>query len=418
MKNRLSFKIHKSSIVAVLIIYYMLMESVFPFEDNSSLRSFFYWSKFIIAIAVIAYSVLFACKRETVMRRVCKETRILFLTPWIVMLLYSCIIWIIQGTDAPYVTRGISNFLSNVLPFLMGVDLVLIFKEKIVRSVIIAVCLMAFTNYIAGVVVNGPIFFIQLFNVNCIEHTFLKYKELHEIAYIIGLLLLYFFLNRNYRMNKVWFISCFAVFFFAWKRIGILALFISLLFYILLRLLNRSGKKFSVGTCSIIALIMCILYVGMSASDELISVLNKYGIDMMGRDIIYSYFRRFCDFSITYPGRGIGFVSRQFTYVTEADFGAMFALKQGLHNDLFSLYLEIGMIGFIMWTIYQLGYIPQKIKKMRGIDCAVQCFTYIIFTFVTYTTDNTLRYFVYQMTLIILITVTIYENIEKPHTLE
>lgn len=95
------------------------------------------------------------------------------------------------------------------------------------------------------------------------------------------------------------------------------------------------------------------------------------------------------------------------------DVGDMVALKQGLHNDLFSIYLEIGMFGFWGWIIYQLIYAPQKIYKYFGLNSAVQYFTYIVFTFVTYTTDNTLRYFVYQMVLVMIIAVSNYENSNK-----
>lgn len=410
MQNCVRLKFRKSSIIGVLIIYYMLMDSSFPFADDGSVLNFFYWTKFILAIVTILYAAFCVRKRDVELRSICKKTRQLLLTPWILMLLYSCIIWVTQKTANPYITRGISNFIANIIPILLGAALVVIYRERTVRVVVIAICLMALTNYTMGIIVNGPSFLVQLFNINCEESTYRVYKELHEIAYIAGLLLLYYFHKKDYRLNKGWLISVFIVFFFAWKRIGILALAIALLFYALLRHINKSGKKFNVVACGVIAFILSILYVWMSASDELSILLHEYGINMMGRDVIYSYFRKFCDFSITYPGRGIGFVSRQFNYLTWEDVGAMIALKQGLHNDLFSLYLEIGMIGFIAWAVYQLIYIPKKIREWSGIDCAVRCFTYIIFTFVTYTTDNTLRYFAYQMTLVILITVTYYEK--------
>lgn len=410
MQNCVSLKFRKSSIIGVLIIYYMLMDSSFPFADGGSALNFFYWTKFILAIVIILYAAFCVSKRDVELRSICKKTRQLLLTPCILMLLYSCIIWVTQKTANPYITRGISNFIANIIPILLGAALVVIYRERAVRVVVIAICLMAFTNYTMGIIVNGPSFLVQLFNINCEESTYRVYKELHEIAYIAGLLLLYYFHKKDYKLNKGWLISVFIVFFFAWKRIGILALAIALLFYALLRHINKSGKKFNVVACGVIAFILSILYVWMSASDELSILLHEYGINMMGRDVIYSYFRKFCDFSITYPGRGIGFVSRQFNYLTWEDVGAMIALKQGLHNDLFSLYLEIGMIGFIAWVVYQLIYIPKKIREWSGIDCAVRCFTYIIFTFVTYTTDNTLRYFAYQMTLVILIAVTCYEK--------
>lgn len=410
MLNSVNLKLRKSSIIGVLIIYYMLMDSSFPFADGGSALNFFYWTKFILAVVTILHAAFCVSKRDVRLRSICKKIRQLLFTPWFLMLLYSCIIWVTQKTATPYITRGISNFIANVIPILLGVALVAIYRERTVRLVVIAICIMAFTNYMTGIIVNGPSFVVQLFNINCEESTFLVYKELHEIAYIAGLLLLYYFHKKDYKLNKGWLISVFIVFFFAWKRIGILALAIAFLFYALLRHINKSGKKFNVVACGVIAFMLSILYVWMSASDELSTLLHEYGINMMGRDVIYSYFRKFCDFSITYPGRGIGFVSRQFNYLTWEDVGAMVALKQGLHNDLFSLYLEIGMIGFLVWVVYQLIYISKKIREWYGIDCAVRCFTYIIFTFVTYTTDNTLRYFVYQMTLVVLIAVTCYEK--------
>lgn len=412
MQQCASQKFKKSSLIGVMLIYYVIMDSSFPFGDNGTALGFFYWTKFGLSVGVIFYATFCASKRNKELNCVCNRVQKLYITPWIVMLVYSCIIWGIQKTAIPYITRGISNFIANVIPLLLGASLVIIYRERVVRLVVISICMMALTNYITGIVINGPSFLMQLLNVNCEESTYRVYKELHEIAYIVGLLLIYYFYTRD-GINRGWLLTIVMIFFFAWKRIGILALVIAFMFYALLKHINKGEKRSIVVAARIIAFCVSILYVWMSASDELTELLHEYGINMMGRDVIYAYFRKFCDFSIAYPGRGIGFVSRQFNYLTWEDVGAMVALKQGLHNDLFSLYLEIGMIGFIAWIVYQLIYIPKKIREWYGIDCAVRCFTCIIFTFVTYTTDNTLRYFVYQTVFTILITVTCYGQQKK-----
>ena len=405
-----SFKFKKSSFFGVLIIYYVLMDSSFPFGNNDKLVNFFYWTKFGIALIIILYVMFLYNKQNILIKKNNKKISYLVLMPWFVMFLYSCFIWLLQKTPTPYITRGVSNFLSIILPISLGLALFDIYKEETVRLVVISICLMSFSNYIVGFIVNGFSFLPQLLNIYCEESTYRIYKELHEIAYIAGILLLYYFHNTKCSINKLWLIYTIVIFIIAWKRIGILALVISILFYFLMSYFDRSDKKNTIKICGSIIILVCIIYVWMSASDELSIVLNKYGINMMGRDVLYSYFRRFCDFTIQYPGRGIGFVSRQFNYMTWADVGEMIALKQGLHNDLFSLYLEIGMIGYVLWLIYQLIYVPTKIVKMSGINCTVKCFTYIIFTFITYTTDNTLRYFVYQMVLTIIIAATCYES--------
>lgn len=418
MGKTFSLRFRKSSLIGVLIIYYMLIDSSFPFAEAGLLLNFFYWTKYIVAIVVILYATFCIHKRESALYIRCKRLSRLYFMPWVLMLLYSCIIWLTQGTSKPYITRGISNFIANVIPILLGASLFMIYKKKTVKLVIVAICMMALTNYTMGIVVNGPTFLLQLFNINCEESTFRVYKELHEIAYIAGLLLLYYFDNKNDKLNYSWLFCVLLIFFFAWKRIGIFALVVALMLYTLLEHIDQRGKRFIILACGIVGFIFSILYVWISASDELSLLLHKYGINMMGRDVLYSYFRKFCTFSIFYLGRGIGFVSRQFNYLTWEDVGAMIALKQGLHNDLFSLYLEIGMIGFIVWTIYQVIYIPRKICEWSGINSAIRSLTFIIFTFITYTTDNTLRYFAYQMTLVILITATSYEKCRIKYIIE
>ena len=171
MQNCVRLKFRKSSIIGVLIIYYMLMDSSFPFADDGSVLNFFYWTKFILAIVTILYAAFCVRKRDVELRSICKKTRQLLLTPWILMLLYSCIIWVTQKTANPYITRGISNFIANIIPILLGAALVVIYRERTVRVVVIAICLMALTNYTMGIIVNGPSFLVQLFNINCEEST-------------------------------------------------------------------------------------------------------------------------------------------------------------------------------------------------------------------------------------------------------
>lgn len=403
MNNSICCKFKKSSLIGVLIIDYMLMDSSFPYFG----KDFFYWTKFGLSVLVILYAEFCTKKADDILESVCKKIRSMLLIPLFMMLLYSCFIWWTQKTATPYVTRGISNLISQVIPILLAIALVRIYKESIIRLIVIAICMMAFANYTMGIIVNGPGFLLQLLNVKSSETA---YKELHEIAYIAGLLLIYYFDKKNHQLKNGWLVATLIVFFVAWKRIGIAAFIIALFFYIILKKVNKGSKEVSIFICGICAFAVSVLYVGMSATDSLSTMLNKYGINMMGRDVIYVYFRKFCSFSFAYEGRGIGFVSRQFNYLTWQDVGSMVALKQGLHNDLFTVYLEIGMIGFIVWAMYQLLYIPKKIKDRFGIRCAVRCFTYTIFSFVTYTTDNTLRYFVYQMVLTIIIAITCYET--------
>lgn len=406
-----SLKIKKST-VGVFIIYFSLMDSVFPFADGSSMTSFFYWTKFLVALIVIGYSFIkkkpLAELRE--MRSITKLLRRVILFPWIVILAYSMLIWAIQKPGMQYITRGLSNYISIIMPLFLGFSLVEIFGKKAINITIIAVCLMTLTNYIVGVIANGPIFIIKLFDIFEKERSILKYKELHESAYISACLLIFYYIKKQYKIDRKWIILSAACFFFAWKRIGILAFLMGLMFYKLLMFVDKKSKKYSIIVCGSFGLILSMVYVAFSTSDGLTALLHEFGINMMGRDILYSYFRRFCDFSLSYLGHGIGFVSRQFNYATYDDLGYMYVLKQGLHNDLLCMYIEIGMLCFCVWLWYQLIYIPQTINKYYGIKASMGCFALTIFNFVTYTTSNTLRSFVFQTVYIILICLFCYSG--------
>ena len=333
------------------------------------------------------------------------------LFPWIAILVYSVIVWLSQHTATPYITRGLATVISNVIPILFGFALIELYGKRSLKLIIVAVGLMTITNYMMGLVVNGPSFIIHLFTIFQEEITSIKYIELHELAFISGLLLLYYFLKKDYKIDKFWILIVGACFLFAWKRIGLLALAVAFLFYIIVKIMTDKSKKFSIYFGALLAIIICLVYVALCTSDELTRMLDYFGINMMGRNILYSYFAQFCDFSLFYPGRGIGFVSRQFNYITIEDVGfVMYQLKQGLHNDFMCLYIEMGMIFFIIWLFYQLLYIPQKINRYFGTRTALFCFSLIIFNFVTYTTDNTLRYFVFQTTYIVLVCVLCYDG--------
>lgn len=96
MQNCANIKFRKSSIIGVLIIYYVLMDSSFPFAEGGLMLDFFYWTKFALAVVVILYASFCVGKREKTLKKICKRIRLLFLTPWILMLFYSCIIWATQ----------------------------------------------------------------------------------------------------------------------------------------------------------------------------------------------------------------------------------------------------------------------------------------------------------------------------------
>lgn len=232
------------------------------------------------------------------------------------------------------------------------------------------------------------------------------YVELHALAFILGLSFVYMISHRRgNRINKLKAILCAIYFVISWKRIGLFAVVFVFGLNIILKRKNALYKYFANNLIAVAGVVACLIYVSFSASDLLIELLGKYGISMMGRNIIFSYFRQFCDFSPSYLGRGVGFVGKQFTFTTARELYNMASIR-ALHNDFFKVYLQIGFAGFIAWAFYWLSYIPKFIARKFGVNSGYIALMVIVYSFIIYTTDNMEGNYNYQLVLSMLLTTT------------
>ena len=422
MKKRLSilpFKITISSIIGISLIYFLLIESSFPFSENGGNVEIFFYSKYLISPLIIIYSFL-PFKNHKINRRyakTCDNIQKYLLIPWVIVLFFSIISWTCYRPSFNYITRGFSNLIYVICSIMLGVSLFKIFGFKVLKYLVIAICLMYITNYALGCYANGPIFLLKLFDFSCIDSKILKYKELHELSYMSGILLIWSILNGNKKhfINKIWIIIMLLGMIFSFKRIGLFAFLIVLIYILIYTSLRRNTKVKYINLSKIVLFAVSLLYIFLIGTGLFKMIVEKIGLNVMGRDIIYSYFRNFIDISPTFIGKGVGFVSRQFNYITVEDVGyIMFQLKQGLNNDFYRIYIEIGMIGTIVWLSYLCFLFPKIIDRKYGIRCTLFLISFLIYSFITYMTDNTLSYFMYQFTFsIILVDLVLKEKKHK-----
>ena len=72
---------------------------------------------------------------------------------------------------------------------------------------------------------------------------------------------------------------------------------------------------------------------------------------------------------------------------------------RGIHNDILEIYIEAGFLGSLLWFGYQWLYVPLKLYNNMSKRTATLYMALIIYSFITYFTDNTEGYFVFQVTL-------------------
>ena len=403
-----SYKISVSKLVALIIMTFSFMGgySIFTGSAGTIRWAVFYYGRFALMMLYAFYSYGKRTKKNerSVINWINKHTII----PLIVMFLWTICIWIIKGTHFRFITRGISDLIFLSGACISGAFLAKVLGKDALRYGLMAAIFTMVLSSIIGLGSMGGEFFTTLYRVEN------RYVELHEALFVIGLYLVCFALSDgffNNQKNKIYFgVGCLA-FIIGGKRIGFAGLMVSLCIGLFVKHRKAKTQEAIIKVIGIGMIAFTIAYIWLSVTGELDLLFARYNINMMNRNIIYNYFRKFCDFSPTFLGHGLGFVGRQFDYATRDDLYNMISIR-ALHNDYFKMYLEIGFVGTLCWVTYWLRTLPNKLKKKIGLSGSCLVFCLIMYAFITYTTDNTAGYFNFQMHLVMLITV-IMTNIQS-----
>ena len=396
-----------------MTISFMGTCSIFQGTVGSLQWMLFYYGSPLVLVALSMYYV--SLNKSIRVKREREFFVYLFCMPRVIMLLYSCVIWCISSTAFPYISRGISNTLFQCTAYICGVCIACGEKDDILEISLASSVTVFGVAYLNGFAQNG-ISFIRVLNpFTTSANNFRKFTELHELAYIVGLcILMNLIIDKHASLKKknILFWGAVIVFVVAWKRIGIFAVVVAYLYFVLFSRSKRSNKSFFLKVTGIAGTIICLVYVSLIISGVFVALLESVGIDVMGRDIIYSYFIKFVRFSPVFMGKGVGFVGRQFDYVTSADLYNMVSVR-ALHNDFFKMYIEVGFVGFFVWVFWWLKKMPQIIQNRYGIKRAFICLLLILCAFIIYTTDNAESYTYFQMQLSAFITYTCLIYAEK-----
>ena len=183
-------RVKKKSFFAYIAMTFSFMGSCAIFQGTGGLLQwtlFYYGGPLILAVLSLYYVSL---NRDI---RVRKERRFfirLFCAPRVIMLLYSCVIWVVSNTAFPYVSRGISNTLFQCTAYICGVCIACGEKDDILEISLASAITVFGLAYLNGFIQNGISFIYALNPFDVLADSFRKYTELHEVAYIVGLCIL------------------------------------------------------------------------------------------------------------------------------------------------------------------------------------------------------------------------------------
>ncbi|MBQ2841010.1 MAG: O-antigen ligase family protein [Oscillospiraceae bacterium] len=390
MENKFAQATFKVYFMAVAVLMYYFLTEVINLGVFVTYRHAFALVLFASAFLAFLYKPNIARGASSI------KATFVYCTPLIITVFVSLFIWFMEQVDTEIIARGLSGVFvyNNMLSFtLAAVAFLYVFGEKGIWYNLVAILISNILMLLTIILQNGIGSFFSEFITLVVTFAaetgdIIVQAEIHELAFCLGAYLIYMFLKP--KKDIVFFILlgltsfCFLT---AFKRIGIIAIVIALVFGWFLKLVAKFKKDTAMRLTVIFSVILAVLLIGYVAIIKLdvFSLLEKAGIDTSGRVTIYNAVDKFYEFSPEFLGNGIGFLTYQLS--TNMNVGV-----SSVHNDFLQYFIDLGFWGYILWltsmTLVRVCYFGKKGKVENGI-IALALSLYLV---IVSSTDNTMNY--------------------------
>lgn len=319
--------------------------------------------------------------------------------PFVGMIAISMFFWGVDLQALNYISRGCSTVLYLIIVLCMVSAAVYMFGERAAEYTLysmtianIIIVLSAIETYGIGAFSAAFAVFVRTFGV--ITDPPMKALEVHDLTFAFTLYFIYYIIAGRGERHRVrnFIIVCIFTY-LGLKRIALIGDVAVLMLFLVFQKRRESTQRMWLMIMGWMGIAICVGYVYMIRSEWFNMIVDYFQIDTMGRQRVYQEFKQYYTFDPLYRGTGIGHVTRLISILTENKVG-VFGTHGfgGLHNDIATLYIELGFWGFIIWLFYQFQFRVQWVITSFGPRCACFFFYCMVYAFVTYATDNTAFY--------------------------
>lgn len=373
-----------------------------------------YFLKYGIGILWIVYSY---SVRNLDDNGIGKKIILLFELPYLVMFILSPIQILLNPVNGITFISSLSRMLSQMLQASITVGFAYasfrIFGNKAPGMIFKGLVVNNFIGIVSAILRFGILQFVK-FITNPLDEIWNTWTpggrisnalELHEVTFTLGLFLIFFVFYREstvYSAKKrkyMHLVICIILLFLGFKRIQIMAIAVMFMvsFCVGRSKKNRSFRFFNNWIWIGITVLMYV-YLSIISTNIISMIAMKYGINFMSRLEWFASLTGYLKFSPLFLGRGWGTVSL-----------IVDQMRQGAHNDILRNYIEFGFIGFFVWISYYLFEIPRKLLKIKQSTAKIYLFL-IVYTMITYMTDNTFTYMIFQTSLMVIVLSTLLDQ--------
>lgn len=352
-----------------------------------------------ITLGVIGLAVLYTLfyPDETRLREIWKPT-LLYMSLMAALFFWSMVIWIESFAAVPSMIRSCSKLVFQSIAILTAVALVYLFREKAIDLFTISICIANTAIMLLSIPGYGLAASIQSL-VTCLitfgdADGYALQLEIHDLTFVFGQMVLYYAVFAPHstlqekRKRRRYLLLCCWFFLVGMKRIAIPAVVLFILIALLLRKRKVPNWFYpAVGGCYILfflAFLYCV------RNGIITALLLRFGIDMMGRDYLWSMANPYYEFSITYLGHGFEYVD---TIIAQWYNAGLLNQAIPFHNDILKVFVEVGFPGFLLWSGIQYVLTPLFWQRYADQQTALLYMCELGYMTVTYLTDNTAFYF-------------------------
>ena len=223
---------------------------------------------------------------------------------------------------------------------------------------------------------------------------FVRALEIHDITFLFGQFFIYYMMfapretptERRLRLVSIG--LCLFFMLVGLKRSTLPAVALMCIYVKLVRKFKNPHKYIYATGVGLFLFFYVYLY--LTRSGILVAFLESFGIDMMGRNVLWSLPNSYYELSPFWKGLG-------FEKVTElvnmwCDQG-LINRPYPLHNDILRTFIELGALGFTLWSGILYILYPIFWKKKYDTETSLLYMSILAYMTVTYLTDNTAFYF-------------------------
>jgi hypothetical protein len=322
----------------------------------------------------------------------------IFLLLIAVYALVSMYIWITDFSEASSISRAGQKILFQTITIVYAVFMCYLLEDRAVNFLFFSMCaantaiiLLEAPNYGIRESISSVVTCIVTFGT---AEGFVRALEIHDITFLFGQFFIYYAMfapNRSAsekRLRRCGMILSVFFLLIGLKRSALPAVLLVCIYVKLLRI-SKKPRKFIIAT-GIGLFLFFYVYLYLTRSGILVAFLESLGIDMMGRDVLWSLPNDYYELSPFWKGLG-------FEGVTDL---VNMWYKEGLinrayplHNDILKIFIELGALGFTLWAGVSYILYPAYWMKRHDTETGLLYTAVLCYMTVTYLTDNTAFYF-------------------------